>query len=174
VLHDGVNRGKGAAVRRGMLFALQNTSAHYIAFLDADLSLDPGVLDTALALMDEQDADVVVGERIVDSARQPRLRRLASLAFRQLTYLLAPTGVRDTQCACKVFTRDAVSDVFEPLRTTGFAFDVEVLLRARSKGLRVIEFPIAWQHTAGSRVNPITDAVRMTRDVWKARRLVSK
>jgi dolichyl-phosphate beta-glucosyltransferase len=168
---DAVNRGKGAAVRRGVLTAAF-ADAELIAFLDADLSLDPGVLDDAIAVLRQNHCEVVVGERIVDFARQPKLRRLVSLMFKHLTALVAPTGVADTQCACKVFTRRAALEVFEPLQTNGFAFDVEVLLRAKQLGLKTAEFPVNWQHTDGSRVNPITDAVRMARDVVRVRRLL--
>jgi dolichyl-phosphate beta-glucosyltransferase len=168
---DRTNRGKGSAVRRGVLAAVERGAPH-IAFLDADLSLNPSVLDDALATITRQDADVVVGERIVDAAHQPKLRRLVSLVFRHLTSWLAPTGVTDTQCACKVFTAAAAEICFRPLGTPGFAFDVEVLLRAKQASLRVVEFPVSWQHTAGSRVNPVTDAVRMARDVLRIRRAI--
>jgi dolichyl-phosphate beta-glucosyltransferase len=168
---DRTNCGKGAAVRRGVLAALDQGAVR-VAFIDADLSLDPSVLDEALALMDLRQADVVAGERIVDRIHQPKLRRMISLAFRYLTVRVAPTGVTDTQCACKVFTASAARLCFEPLATPGFAFDVEVLLRARHSSLRVVEFPVAWQHTAGSRVNPATDALRMARDVLRIRRTI--
>jgi dolichyl-phosphate beta-glucosyltransferase len=168
---DRTNRGKGAAVRRGVLAAVDR-GAPYIAFLDADLSLDPSVLDEALATFARTSADVVVGERIVESSQQPKLRRLISLSFRYLTSRLAPTGVSDTQCACKVFTSAAAEICFESLGTPGFAFDVEVLLRARQSSLRVVEFPVAWQHTPGSRVNPITDSIKMAIDVLRIRRTI--
>jgi dolichyl-phosphate beta-glucosyltransferase len=168
---DPVNRGKGAAVRRGVLTAAY-AGAELIAFLDADLSLDPVVLDEAIEVMRRSKADIVIGERVVDSAHQPKLRRLVSVAFRYMTAKVAPTGARDTQCACKLFSHAAALAVFEPLRTTGFAFDVEILLRARKIGLTVEQFPLRWQHTAGSRVNPVTDAVRMALDVIRIRRFL--
>jgi dolichyl-phosphate beta-glucosyltransferase len=173
VLVDPVNRGKGSAVRRGVIAALDERAAH-IAYLDADLSLDPAVVDQALRLLAEQQADVVAGERIVDPKHQPVLRRLFSLAFRSLASAIAPTGVRDTQCACKVFTAAAADAVFRPLQTDGFAFDVELMVRARRLGLNVVQFPLAWQHVSGSRVNPVTDALRMLREVWLVRRKVDR
>ncbi len=168
---DPVNRGKGAAVRRGVLTAAF-AGAELIAFLDADLSLDPAVLDEAISEMKRFNADVVVGERVVDPVRQPKIRRIVSLIFRQLTASVAPTGVRDTQCACKLFTNKAAVALFEPLQTMGFAFDVEVLLRARNADLAVRQIRVQWQHTPGSRVNPLTDAIRMARDVIRIRRIL--
>jgi dolichyl-phosphate beta-glucosyltransferase len=172
VLAGGNNQGKGAAIRRGVL-AAADKGATYIAFLDADLSLDPSVLDRALTILITNKADIATGERIVDRRHQPKLRRAISLVFQSLTRTLAPTGVRDTQCACKVFTAAAARAVFEPLQTPGFAFDVEILLRARLFGLHIVQFPVAWRHTEGSRVNPILEPFRMLRDVTRMRRTLA-
>ena len=165
---DRQNRGKGSAVRRGMLVALEQ-KPDYLAFLDADLSLDPAVLDQALELLQTEQVSVVVGNRVVNRAQQPPLRRAVSLAFKGLAARLAPTGVADTQCACKLFTREAAERIFESMQTDGFAFDVEILLRARREGLLVKEMDVKWRHTHGSRVNPALEAFRMTRDVLQIR-----
>jgi len=164
------NHGKGAAVRAGMLAA----SADLVAFVDADLSMDPAILDGAVALLQATKADVVVGHRVVDVARQPRLRRVWSLVFRTAVRMVAPTGVSDTQCACKVFTRAAVDQLFEPLATTGFAFDVEVLLRARKAGMKVVELPVPWTHQPGSTVNPVLEPLRMMRDVLRSKLIIRR
>ena len=162
------NVGKGGAVRAGMLAAA--ASARYVGYLDADLSLDPSDVASAFTRMRASQVDVLVGDRIVDSTKQPKLRRVASLTFRSLAALAAPTGVRDTQCAMKLFRADVARNVFEPLQTNGFGFDVEVLVRARAIGARVDELPIAWTHTEGSSVNAATESYRMMRDVLKVRR----
>jgi glycosyltransferase involved in cell wall biosynthesis len=159
------NQGKGAAVRAGML----HSDADVVAFVDADLSMDPYVLDLALERLRTTGADVVVGQRLVDRSEQPRLRRLASVVFRRMVGVLAPTGVTDPQCACKLFTRDAATQVFEPLAIAGFAFDVELLMRVRRAGLRLEELSVAWTHQPGSTVNPLTEPLRMLRDVVRAR-----
>jgi dolichyl-phosphate beta-glucosyltransferase len=172
VLAGGDNQGKGAAVRRGVLAAAESGAA-YIAFLDADLSLDPVVVDRCVEVMVRQQANIATGERIVDRRHQPRFRRAISLVFQAFTRSLAPTGVRDTQCACKVFTAEAARAVFEPLQTSGFAFDVEVLLRARMLGLHIVQVPVSWRHTDGSRVNPMIEPFRMARDVARMRRMLA-
>lgn len=170
---DRQNRGKGSAVRRGILEGT-GRGAPLVAFLDADLSLDPSLLDQAVQLLTDSQSDVVAGNRIVDRSHQPKLRRAVSLVFRRLARAIAPTGVNDTQCACKLFTADAAERIFGPLATPGFAFDVEVLLRARSERLRVIEMDVAWRHTPGSRVNPVVESFVMTRDVIRVRRLLRR
>lgn len=162
------NTGKGGAVRAGILAAA--ASAHYVGYLDADLSLDPSDVAAAFTRMRASDAQVLVGDRIVDAANQPKLRRLASLTFRSLAAMAAPTGVRDTQCAMKLFRANVARSVFEPLQTNGFGFDVEVLVRLRAIGVRVDELPIAWTHTEGSSVNAAAESYRMMRDVLKVRR----
>jgi hypothetical protein len=83
--------------------------------------------------------------------------------FTRIAAGLVPTGVQDTQCAMKVFTARAARDVFADLATDGFAFDVEVLARARKLGLRVDEVPVAWTHQAGSSLNPLVASGRMLR-----------
>jgi dolichyl-phosphate beta-glucosyltransferase len=162
------NLGKGGAVRAGILTAA--ASAHYVGYLDADLSLDPSDVAAAFTRMRASDAQALVGDRIVDASHQPKLRRLASLTFRSLAAIAAPTGVRDTQCAMKLFRSSVARSVFEPLQTNGFGFDVEVLVRLRAIGVRVDELPIAWTHTEGSSVNAAAESYRMMRDVLKVRR----
>jgi dolichyl-phosphate beta-glucosyltransferase len=162
------NLGKGGAVRAGILTAA--ASAHYVGYLDADLSLDPSDVAAAFTRMRASDAQALVGDRIVDATHQPKLRRLASLTFRSIAAIAAPTGVRDTQCAMKLFRSSVARSVFEPLQTNGFGFDVEVLVRLRAIGVRVDELPIAWTHTEGSSVNAAAESYRMMRDVLKVRR----
>ncbi len=162
------NLGKGGAVRAGILTAA--ASAHYVGYLDADLSLDPSDVAAAFTRMRASNTQALVGDRIVDALHQPKLRRLASLTFRSLAAMVAPTGVRDTQCAMKLFRSSVARSVFEPLQTNGFGFDVEVLVRLRAIGVRVDELPIAWTHTEGSSVNAAAESYRMMRDVLKVRR----
>ena len=155
------NLGKGGAVRAGILEA----RTPYVGFVDADLSLDPMEIRRALNRLHLTRGDIVVGERVVDPATQPRLRRIASIAFRRLTDSLAPTGVRDPQCALKVFRRDVAYALFDALDTDGYSFDVEILLRARSAGYTVDEMAVRWTHQPGSKVRPIRDSLRMLSEV---------
>ena len=162
------NRGKGGAVRAGILHA----KTPYVGFVDADLSLDPLEIRRALNRLHLTRGDIVVGERVVDPATQPRLRRIASVAFRRLTESVAPTGVRDPQCALKVFRRDVAIALFEALDTNGYAFDVEVLLRARAAGYSIDEMAVRWTHQPGSKVRPVRDSLRMMVEVRRIGRTV--
>ena len=160
------NAGKGAAVRAGILSA----TTPYVGFVDADLSMDPSVIRHALTRIQTTHGDVVVGERVIDSATQPRFRRVASVAFRRLSDALAPTGVRDPQCALKIFRREVAQSLFGSLVTNGFSFDVEILVRARKSGVAIDEMAIRWTHQPGSKVSPLTDSLRMIGEVRRIRR----
>lgn len=162
------NRGKGGAVRAGIL----NAKTPYVGFVDADLSLDPLEIRRALNRLHLTRGDIVVGERVVDPATQPRLRRFASLVFRRLTESVAPTGVRDPQCALKIFRRDVAVALFEALDTDGYSFDVEVLLRARAAGYSIDEMAVRWTHQPGSKVRPVRDSLRMMVEVRRIGRTV--
>lgn len=164
------NVGKGGAVRAGVLAA----DTEVVGFVDADLSLDPSVVHDALARLRRTGVDGVVGHRVVDRAEQPMLRLVASKLFRWFTAIVAPTGVHDTQCAMKLFRTGAARALFERLTTEGFAFDVEVLLRARTAGMVVDEVPVPWTHQDGSSVDPLVEAVRMGRAVLGLRAAVRR
>ncbi len=162
-LHENV--GKGGALRAGFKAA----RGRYLAFLDADLSLDPAEVSRAFARMQVTDVDVLAGERIVDEREQPKLRRLASRIFRTLAASIVDTGVVDPQCAMKIFRVSAAKELFARLDTDGYAFDVEILGRARKAGLRVEELPVAWHHQEGSNVDPLRDGLRMLGELRRIR-----
>lgn len=166
ILRLTVNVGKGGAIKA----AVQHATGRNIGFVDADLSLDPAEVSQALARLVTTQADIVVGHRIIDRAHQPKLRRIASLTFRSIARRLVPTTAADTQCAMKLFRGPVAKDLFFELATTGFAFDVELLRRADLAGLRIEDVPVAWQHQSGSRLNAVTDSVRMLREIFAIRR----
>lgn len=168
VLALSTNAGKGAAVRAGVLSA----TTPYVGFVDADLSLDPLEIRRALNRLHLTKGDLVVGERLVDPSVQPRVRRVASVIFRRVTDMIAPTGVRDPQCALKLFRADVATSLFGALVTNGFAFDVEILMRARRAGYNIDEMAIRWTHQPGSKVDPVRESLRMLRQVRRIGRQV--
>jgi dolichyl-phosphate beta-glucosyltransferase len=146
------NRGKGCAVRRGMLAA---TGARRL-MTDADLSTP---IEELPRLMDELDrgADVAIGSRAVEGARieihQPAYREAMGRVFNQLVQILLLPGLKDTQCGFKLFTARAARQCFGACRLDGFSFDVEALYVARRLGLRVAEVPVVWRNDEASRVS---------------------
>lgn len=153
------NRGKGAAVRTGMVAA---TSAFRL-FCDVDLSAP---MEEALHLHDALDngAAIAVGSRRGLPLLRRRRRTLLSATFSVLTRPLVP-AVKDTQCGFKMFTAEAVERVFPRMRIERYAFDVELLLIARRQGLRVDEVPIRWNEAGSSRVRVLRDGARMLADL---------
>ena len=162
------NRGKGAAVRTGMLAA----RGDHALFMDADMSTPIEEIEK-LYFYARRGNDVVIGSRgLADSdirTRQPLFRESMGRVFNLLVRALLFGGFRDTQCGFKLFTRRAARDIFGRQTLDGFAFDVEVLLLARDAGLGVKEVPIVWYHSPHSKVSPFGDARRMFLDLLRLR-----
>jgi dolichyl-phosphate beta-glucosyltransferase len=150
--------GKGAAVRAGVL----RTDSRYVGFCDADLATDLAALRPTLRHL-TAGANVVVGSRAhPDStvhARHSQVRRAGAWAFRRAVGNIVP-GVTDTQCGYKFFDRYTADLIFQPLRTPGFAFDVELLARAQRIGAVIREIPVSWQDMPGSTFHPMRDGYR--------------
>lgn len=162
------HRGKGAAVRAGVLAA----TGELMLVTDADLSTPIGELDRLVAALDR--CEVAIGSRHLAGSRvevRQRLdRRLMGRAFNLLVQALVLPGLRDTQCGVKLFRREVALLVFERCRSDGFAFDVEVLSLARGLGYRVAEVPVEWRNSPDSRVRPLLDVPRMLWDLLGIRR----
>jgi dolichyl-phosphate beta-glucosyltransferase len=151
VLVQPENRGKGAAVRRGMLAAKGSRRL----MTDADLSTPIEELARLMARMDEG-YDIVIGSRALPDSRieihQPWHRENAGRVFNALVRLLVVRGLADTQCGFKLFSARAAEDCFGAARLDGFSFDVEALHVARRRGYRIAEMGVVWRNDAASRV----------------------
>lgn len=163
------NRGKGAAVRAGVL----NARGSSVAFIDADLAYPPVQLIRLLDAV-EAGADVVVGNRQDPESTQagplPLLRMIAGRAFNRLSAWAVLGTTRDTQCGCKAFSGEAARDLFSKSRIDGFAFDVEVLHLATRSGLRIVEVPVNQVAAEGTTIRLGLDTVAMVRDLFRIRR----
>ena len=162
------HRGKGAAVRAGVLAA----GGDLLLVTDADLSTPIVELDRLVDALGR--CEVAIGSRHVAGSRvevRQRLdRRVMGRAFNLLVRALLLPGLRDTQCGVKLFRRDVAMAVFEPCRSEGFAFDVEVLSLARRLGYRVAEVPVEWRDSPDSRVRPLLDVPLMFLELLAIRR----
>ena len=168
VLTHAHNHGKGGAVRAGMLAA----TGAFRLFTDADGATPIAELkrlEPALA----GGADVVIGSRaLADPAVSVHTRphRLAAgRVFNWVVARLGLHGIADTQCGFKAFTAAAATRLFGPLETQGFGFDVELLLRARSAGMRIVEVAVNWADQAGSKVSVLTTGPGMVVEIVRAR-----
>jgi putative flippase GtrA len=160
------NRGKGAAVRAGMLTATGRTRA----FTDADLSYAPAQV-ASLATEVEDGWDVVVGSRRhAETSTLVRARRLRELGGRLVnlcTHAVLLGAPRDTQCGLKAFRGDVATALFERSRIDGFAFDVELLHLAERDGMSVREVPVEVVNAERSTVRVVRDGAVLVRDLGR-------
>lgn len=169
LLRQPANRGKGAAVRRGML----ESTGEARVFMDADLPYDLSALDAALGLLGRGAADVVLGARdhpeSSDEIGYSLSRRLSSWGFSLLVRLLAVKGIGDTQCGFKAFSRESAESIYARTTIDGFGFDPEVLHIAQLMRFRLSRIPVVLRHRKDSRVRVVRDSIRMTRDLLRIR-----
>lgn len=169
VIPNQPNRGKGHAVRTGILAACGDI----IMFTDADLSIPITIVDDFLRAIDEG-VDIVVASRAhpasCEAVHPPLSRRVMTRLFRRVVHLLLPTGgVRDTQCGCKAYRRAVAHDLFSRQTIDGFSFDAEVLYLAHRRGYTVREVPFVLTHSPASTVRPVRHALLMVRDLLRIR-----
>jgi glycosyltransferase involved in cell wall biosynthesis len=161
-------RGKGLAVRRGM----QEARGEYRFMCDADLSMPIAELQRFLppAL---QDYDVAIGSREAVGAmryNEPVYRHLGGRLINLVIRLLALPGLQDTQCGFKCFRAQVAQDLFASQTLSGWSFDVELLYIARLRGYRIVEVPIPWYFNPESKLNAVSDALRMGLEIFQIRR----
>ena len=170
VIDNKVQRGKGYAVRSGMLMA----KGEIVLFMDCDLSVP---LEEVLSFMDYLDGhpevDLLVGNRQHPQSqiirRQNLLRQTMGQTFNWLIRKIANVSIRDTQCGFKAFRKEAAQAIFSRQRLDGFAFDLEVLLIAQQLGLKMVDLPVRWINSPESKVRIVRDSLRMLRDAFRAR-----
>jgi dolichyl-phosphate beta-glucosyltransferase len=164
-----VNKGKGAAVRTGVLAA----RGALVVFTDADLSYAPSQIERVRAEL-ERGAEVVVGSRrhvgTTTLVRAGPVREISGRVFNLFTRMVLPRGFGDTQCGLKGFRRDAARAIFQRATVDGFAFDVEVLLLATRLGYSIVEVPVELDNAVGSTVRLSRDVLRMLRDLVRIKR----
>jgi dolichyl-phosphate beta-glucosyltransferase len=165
LLENFPNRGKGAAVRAGLLAARKPIGL----FFDADLSTPLEETPKLIEPMANDDVDLAFGSRALDRAligiRQPWRREYAGRVFNLLVRLTTGLPFVDTQCGFKAFRLDVCRPFLEAARVQGFAFDVELLFLAERAGLRLREIPVRWNHAEGSKVHFLRDSFAMLREV---------
>jgi dolichyl-phosphate beta-glucosyltransferase len=162
------NQGKGAAVRAGMLAA----RGELRLFTDADLSTPISELAKLRRLVEGTTAVAIGSRAVADSeveVHQPFGREVMGRTYNRMLQLLVLPGLHDTQCGFKLFAAEAAVACFTPLRTPGFGFDAEVLLRARRLGWTIAEVGVVWRHAENSQVSPIRDSLGTLMDLLRLR-----
>ena len=137
------HRGKGHAVKRGMLEAKGDARL----FMDVDLAVPVETIKPFVEAT--RNADVVIGSRAIAGAErsgEPLSRRLGGRVVGRATRLILGLSVSDTQCGFKAFRADAAERLFNAQRVDGFGFDAEILYLARRWGMSVTELPVHWRY----------------------------
>ncbi|HEX8290988.1 MAG TPA: dolichyl-phosphate beta-glucosyltransferase [Pyrinomonadaceae bacterium] len=147
------NRGKGHAVRAGLLAARSTVAA----FFDADLSMPVTETPKLVEPIRSGQYDVVFGSRALDrrliGTHQPWTREQSGRVFNLVMKLLTGLPFKDTQCGFKAFRMDVCRSVVEGALIDRFGFDVELLFIAHRAGLRMLEYPVRWDDVAGGSVS---------------------
>ncbi|MBA3830894.1 MAG: glycosyltransferase family 2 protein [Chthoniobacterales bacterium] len=163
------NRGKGHAVRQGLLAS----NALIALFSDADLSTPLSELPRIVGPIETGDYDIVFGSRALNrkliGQRQPWQREQGGRVFNGLVRLTTGLPYSDTQCGFKAFRMEAARPIIERAQSDGFGFDVELLFLAQKAGLRLLERAVRWDHNGGSKVHLVHDSLRMLREVMGLR-----
>jgi dolichyl-phosphate beta-glucosyltransferase len=164
-------RGKGLAVREGLLAA----EGTYSFYCDADFSMP---IEEIARFLPPQltDVELAIGTREGPGARrvaEPLHRHLMGRAYNALVRRFALPGIQDSQCGFKCVRADIGRQLATLLSINGWGFDVELLTLARLWGYHIVEVPIHWNYAPSSRIHPVLDSWRMTRDLftvwWNAR-----
>jgi dolichyl-phosphate beta-glucosyltransferase len=160
LLQNPGNRGKGYSVRNGMLHA----RGEVLLFSDADLSSPIEEADKLFAAI-AGGADIAIGSRWLrrdlQTQRQPLYRQVFGRIFNLILRITLGLSFKDTQCGFKAFTRRAAKTIFPRQKIERWGFDPELLYLARKFGFKVVEVPVEWAHSEGTRISPLRDGIRM-------------
>jgi dolichyl-phosphate beta-glucosyltransferase len=168
LLQNPGNRGKGYSVRNGMLHA----RGELLLFSDADLSSPIEEADKLFAAI-AGGADIAIGSRWLrrdlQTQRQPFYRQIFGRIFNLMLRITLGLRFKDTQCGFKAFTRRAAKTIFPLQKIERWGFDPELLYLARKLGFKVVEVPVEWAHSEGTRISPLRDGTRMFAEMLKIR-----
>jgi len=168
------NRGKGHALRTGVLVA----KGDFILVMDADLSTPIEELWKLMPYLAGGEYDIAIGSRALALSdiirKQPWWRQGMGKTFNRIVKVLVIGEFSDTQCGFKLFTGDVARNLFMEAKIDRFAYDVEILARARRKGYGIKEVPIRWINSPESRVDPVKDSLQMLADLVRIRFAVGK
>lgn len=155
------NRGKGTAIISGVT----ESEGKYIAFLDADLELNPSQLESYLRKMIDDNADVVIGCKFHKDSKlsYPLIRKIISMGYYIMLLILFHLNVKDTQTGLKVFRAEAIRPVAHLVRTSGFAYDIELLVALNRRGCTIAQMPVTVVYVRDKNTKRIG-----MKDIWRA------
>lgn len=166
VLSYGENRGKGYAIRHGML----QSQGQNVLFADAGLCVPYDMARVGLTYIDQGMCDIALASRRQrGSSRegQPLYRRLGSSVHSMIVRagMGIPWHLSDTQCGFKIFKGEVARKLYPEMKIEGMMCDIEMILRATRRGYRILDFPVPWTNDLDTRFNPVTGQLRNFREL---------
>ncbi|MFW6129193.1 MAG: glycosyltransferase [Candidatus Aminicenantaceae bacterium] len=176
VLRFEKNLGKGMAVKTGII----NSSGDVVLFADSGVCVP---FSSSLAIINKINSgefDIALGSRKLKESKIIRnrswKRRLLSWLFRTVAILFLgmPRNISDSQCGFKLYKGNTARKLFQKMKTTGYLFELEILLRALKSGYRIKEFPVEWTCDLDTRLHPGREAFSLFREFFKVRKIINK
>lgn len=167
------NYGKGHAVTLGMAAA----EGDFALYTDCDLAYGTEVIGQAIQKMIENPTDILIGSRNMGGDGYEGytfMRKLASKTYIKVLAFIAGFKLSDSQCGFKAFRREAGQALFALNGTNGWAFDIEIILRADHAKYSIQEMPVKIINHRESKINLIKDSSRMVKDVLQIRKRLKK
>ena len=156
------NRGKGYAVKRGVLMA----TGDYIFFTDADCSFAPDNIRNAVLIMEKGLAKGVVGIRENRDSEYSLSRRILSAGLKKLLGVVLKIDNPDTQCGFKGFEKKTAKQLFSRTRVWDFGFDIELIYMSEILKINLEKLPVTFRHRREPKVNPFLEIWRILRDIF--------
>ena len=171
------NRGKGAAVRHAVL----ESTGDIVVCTDCDLAYGTDVVGEVVKYFIPEEGktapDLVIGSRKLGGDGYEGytfIRKVASKCYMLVLRVVAGFKLSDSQCGFKAYTGAVAHEIFSKVETDGFAFDIEVLMRATKKKLTIAEMPVKIINHRESKVSVLSDSVKMVKDLFRIKKLVKK
>lgn len=169
------NRGKGSAIREGILATKGDT----VIYTDCDLAYGTEIIKTIAEKLENDRSDIVIGSRNISNdgyAGYTFLRKLASKTYIKVICIAAGFSHSDSQCGIKCFKGDAARRIFATCQINSFAFDLEALMTAEAMGYKVTEqaVKIINHRESTSKVHLVKDTMKMLRDIRQIKKRLKK
>ncbi len=169
------NRGKGSAIREGILA----TKGDVVVYTDCDLAYGTEIIKTISEKLSTDASDIVIGSRNISDdgyAGYTFLRKLASKTYIKVICLAAGFSHSDSQCGIKCFKGDVARRIFATCQINSFAFDLEALMTAEAMGYRVTEQAVSIinHRESTSKVHLVKDTMKMLRDIRQIKKRLKK
>jgi dolichyl-phosphate beta-glucosyltransferase len=173
VIGSDIHRGKGFAVKTGIL----NSIGDVKLFMDLDLSTDLSHIKQFYDLIASNEYDMVIGDRKSQESKiihqQSIFRRMASFLFNKFVSSIWLKGINDSQCGFKAFSSRTANFLFSGLHSPGYTFDVEILYKAKLLSLKIKSCPVIWNDEKGSKVKLILHSFQILKDLIYLKTMIS-